>query len=119
MVEEQTFTGANAARFGSPWTTNYDIFETDDQAFQVRLTQILSPTMTNQTSASIGIFDGTHDFGGHSHDLPGPRIPADPAISQDRICRIICRTSNSLPLGRSSEHRPTSSFLAPPNCTTR
>jgi hypothetical protein len=64
MVEEQTFTGANAARFGSPWTTNYDLFETDDQAFQVRLTQILSPTMTNQTSASIGIFDGTHDFGG-------------------------------------------------------
>ncbi|HZQ41904.1 MAG TPA: carboxypeptidase-like regulatory domain-containing protein [Acidobacteriaceae bacterium] len=64
MVEEQTFTGANAARFGSPWTTNYDIFETDDQAFQVRLTQILSPAMTNQTSASIGIFDGTHDFGG-------------------------------------------------------
>jgi hypothetical protein len=64
MVEEQTFTGANAARFGTPWTTNYDIFETDDQAFQVRLTQILSSTMTNQTSASIGIFDGTHDFGG-------------------------------------------------------
>ncbi len=64
MVEEQTFTGANAARFGTPWPTNYDIFETDDQAFQARLTQILSPTMTNQTSAAIGIFDGTHDFGG-------------------------------------------------------
>lgn len=64
MVEEQTFTGANAARYGTPWTTDYDIFATDDQAFQTRLTQILSPTMTNQTSASIGIFDGTHNFGG-------------------------------------------------------
>jgi hypothetical protein len=64
MVEEQTFTGANAARFGAPWSTNYDVFETDDQAGQLRLTQILSPTMTNQTSASIGIFDGSHDFGG-------------------------------------------------------
>jgi hypothetical protein len=64
MVEEQTFIGANASRFGSPWSTNWDLFETDDQAFQARLTQILSSTMTNQTSASIGIFDGNHDFGG-------------------------------------------------------
>jgi Carboxypeptidase regulatory-like domain len=64
MVEEQTFTGANAARYGTAWPTNYDVFATDDQAFQARLTQILSPTMTNQTSASIGIFDGNHDFGG-------------------------------------------------------
>ncbi len=64
MVEEQTFIGANAARFGAPWSTNWDLFETDDQAFQTRLTQILSSTMTNQTSASIGLFDGNHDFGG-------------------------------------------------------
>lgn len=64
MVEEQTFTGANAARYGTPWTTNYDLFETDDQAGQLRLTQILSPTMTNQTSVATGIFDGNHDFGG-------------------------------------------------------
>jgi hypothetical protein len=64
MVEEQTFTGGDQGRFGTPWSTNYDIFATDDQAFQTRLTQILSPTMTNQTSAAIGIFDGTHDIGG-------------------------------------------------------
>jgi hypothetical protein len=63
MVEEQTYTGGNQSRFGTPWTTNYDTFETDDQAFQTRLTQILSPTMTNQTSVAIGIFDGTHDIG--------------------------------------------------------
>ena len=31
MREEQTFSGANAARFGAPWTTNYDTFITDDQ----------------------------------------------------------------------------------------
>lgn len=64
MVEEQTFTGANAARFGAPWTTNYDVFATDDQAGQLRLTKIISPTMTNQTSVATGIFDGNHDFGG-------------------------------------------------------
>jgi Carboxypeptidase regulatory-like domain len=64
MMEEQTFKGANAARYGTPWTTNWDVFATDDQAFQLRLTQILSTTMTNQTSVAIGLFDGTHDFGG-------------------------------------------------------
>ena len=64
MLEEQTFSGANAARFGAPWSTNYDIFETDDQAGQLRLMQILSPTMTNQTGLATGIFDGTHDFAG-------------------------------------------------------
>ena len=64
MREEQTFAGANAARFGAPWSTNYDTFVTDDQAGQLRLTQILTPTMTNQTSIATGIFDGTHDFGG-------------------------------------------------------
>ena len=64
MVEEQNFKGGNAARYGSPWPTDYDVFKTDDQAAQLRLTQILSPTMTNQTSIATGIFDGTHDFGG-------------------------------------------------------
>ncbi len=64
FVEEQNYTGGNAARYGSPWSTNYDLFETDDQAAQLRLTQILSPSMTNQTSVALGIFDGTHDFGG-------------------------------------------------------
>jgi hypothetical protein len=64
MVEEQTYSGGAQSRFGTPWSTNWDTFATDDQAFQVRLTQILSPTMTNQTSASIGIFDGEHDISG-------------------------------------------------------
>lgn len=73
MVEEQTFQGGRQSRFGTPWTTNYDTFDTDDQGFQVQLRQILSPTMTNQTSASIGIFDGTHDIGGVHllSDVPG------------------------------------------------
>jgi hypothetical protein len=73
MVEEQTFKGANAARYGTPWKTNWDVFATDDQAFQLRLTQILSSSMTNQTSASLGIFDGDHDFGGIHllSDVPG------------------------------------------------
>lgn len=64
FVEEQNYKGGNAARYGSPWATNYDLFETDDQAAMLRLTQILSPEMTNQTSVALGIFDGTHDFGG-------------------------------------------------------
>ena len=73
MVEEQTFQGGNQGRFGTPWTTNYDTFATDDQGFQLQLRQILSPTMTNQTSVSIGIFDGTHDIGGvhQISDVPG------------------------------------------------
>ena len=64
MVEEQTYKGGNAGRYGSPWPTDFDVFKTDDQAGQLRLTQILSSTMTNQTSIATGIFDGTHDFGG-------------------------------------------------------
>lgn len=73
MVEEQTFKGANAARYGTPWNTNWDVFATDDQGFQLRLTQILSSSMTNQTSVGIGIFNGTHDFGGVHllSDVPG------------------------------------------------
>jgi Carboxypeptidase regulatory-like domain len=73
MVEEQTYKGGNQGRFGTPWATNYDTFDTDDQGFQVQLRQLLSPTMTNQTSASIGIFDGTHDIGGIHllSDVPG------------------------------------------------
>ena len=64
MVEEQNYTAGYQSRFGAPWSTNWDLFETDDQAGQLRLTQILSPTMTNQTSVATGIFDGTHDIGG-------------------------------------------------------
>lgn len=64
MVEEQTFKGANAARMGTPWNTDWDIFASDSQGFQLRLTQILSSSMTNQTSVGIGVFDATHDYGG-------------------------------------------------------
>lgn len=73
MVEEQTYKGGRQERFNTPWPTNYDTFATDDQGFQVQLRQILSPSMTNQTSASIGIFDGTHDIGGVHllSDVPG------------------------------------------------
>ena len=92
MLEEQTFTGANAARFGAPWSTNYDIFETDDQAGQVRLTQILSPTMTNQTSVATGIFDGTHDFGGVklTSQIPSfnQKLPYSGAYAQDYVPSI-------------------------------
>lgn len=64
FVEEQTFTGANAGRMRSPYHTNYDVFSSDDQAAQLQLTQILSPSMTNQTSIAMSIFDASHDFGG-------------------------------------------------------
>lgn len=73
LREQQTFTGANAARMGSPYSKNYDIFGTDDQEGQVRLTHLISSTMANQTSVATSVFDVTHDFGGIHliSDIPG------------------------------------------------
>jgi hypothetical protein len=64
LSEEQVFSGANAARMGSPFSKNYDVFDTDNQAGQVRLTQLISSSMANETSLATSVFDVTHDFGG-------------------------------------------------------
>ena len=62
--EGNTSDSPNASRMGSPFSTNYDVFDSTDQVLQIRLTQILSSSMTNQTSIAMSNLVENHDFGG-------------------------------------------------------
>ncbi len=62
--EGQTNTAPASTRMGSPFPTNYDVFDSNSEAAQVQLTHIISPAMVNQTSISMSFFDFTHDIGG-------------------------------------------------------
>lgn len=53
-----------ASRMGSPFTTNWDIFKTDNQLAKLQLTHLISATMTNQASIAMNSYDVTHDFAG-------------------------------------------------------
>jgi Carboxypeptidase regulatory-like domain/TonB-dependent Receptor Plug Domain len=62
--ESQNAYNANAARMGSPYSTNYDVFLSDNKLAQVSLTQMYTPTMTNTTSFAMNNYNITHTFGG-------------------------------------------------------
>ncbi len=64
FYEGNTSTSPSAARMGSPFSNNYDVFDSTAQIAQVRLTQILSPTMTNQTGVAMNNLVENHDLGG-------------------------------------------------------
>lgn len=53
-----------ATRMGSPFSTNYDIFQTFNSLAQIQLTQIISPAMVNQTSVAMNRYIINHVFGG-------------------------------------------------------
>jgi hypothetical protein len=53
-----------ASRMGSPFTSNWDIFKTDNQLAKLQLTYFVSSSMTNQTSIAMNSYDVTHDFAG-------------------------------------------------------
>jgi len=64
FYEGQNAHNPNASRMGSPFSTNYDIFLSNNQLAQIQLTQIISPCMTNQTSIAMNNYKITHDFDG-------------------------------------------------------
>lgn len=64
FYEGQTTDEPSAGRMGSPFSSDYDVFRTDNQLAKVQLEQILSPSMANQTSIAMNNYDITHDLGG-------------------------------------------------------
>lgn len=64
LWESQNAYNANASRMGSPYATNYDVFLSDNKLAQVALTQMYTPTMTNNTSVAMNNYNITHTFGG-------------------------------------------------------
>jgi Carboxypeptidase regulatory-like domain len=72
FYEGQNAYNPNASRMGSPYSTNYDLFLSDNKLAQVQLTQVYSPSMTNQTSIAMNNYVITHDFAGV---ISGSQIP--------------------------------------------
>jgi len=64
FFETQQSSDPRAGRMGSPYPTNYDIYNTENQVAQLQLLQVISPSMTNQTSIAVSSYNATHDFGG-------------------------------------------------------
>ncbi len=64
---------ASAARMGSLYPNNWDIFYNNDSVAQIHLTQTLSSTMVNQTSVSMDRYIVTHTYGGihFASQVPG------------------------------------------------
>ena len=62
--ERQTINLPAETDFGLPWTINRDIFTTDDQLTQIQLTQMISPSMVNQTSIALNNYILSIDVGG-------------------------------------------------------
>ncbi|MBV9081386.1 MAG: carboxypeptidase regulatory-like domain-containing protein, partial [Acidobacteriaceae bacterium] len=62
--EGQDSSNPAATRMGSPFSTNYDIFQTFNSLAQIQLTQVISPSMVNQTSIAMNRYIINHIFGG-------------------------------------------------------
>ena len=81
-----------ASRMGSPFTTNWDIFKTDNQLAKLQLTYFLSPSMTNELSLASNSYDVTHDFAGLNSvaQIPGfsENFPFSGGYLQDRLPHV-------------------------------
>ena len=90
--ESQDAYNPNASRMGSPYTTNYDVFISDNKLAQVQLTQLYSSSMTNQTSVATNIYNITHDFSGviSGSQIPGysSGFPYSGGYLQDRLPHV-------------------------------
>jgi hypothetical protein len=64
LIENNSAINPSASRYGSPFSNNWDTFNSTDEIGKIELTQILSPSMTNQTGVSMSSLVETHDFGG-------------------------------------------------------
>lgn len=65
--EGNTSTSPSASRMGSPFHSDYDLFDSNDQVAQLQLLQIYTPNFTNQTAVSMSNMVEAHDIGGFSH----------------------------------------------------
>jgi hypothetical protein len=64
LIENNENINPAALRMGSSYSNNWDTFTSTDEIGKIGLTQILSSTMTNETSVSMSSLVETHDFGG-------------------------------------------------------
>ena len=118
--ESQNAYNAAASRMGSPYTTNYDVFLSDNKVAQIQLTQTVyavddEPDQHRDEQLQHhprfgGIVSNVADSGLYSESAS--HTPAD-------ICKILCPTSLSPPVGRNSDPARTISFLRRPTWKTR
>lgn len=92
FYEGQTSNLPAASRMGSPFTSNWDIFDTDNQLAKLQLTQFFSASMTNQISVASNSYDVTHDFAGLNSisQIPGysQHFPYTGGYLQDRLPHV-------------------------------
>jgi hypothetical protein len=92
FYEGQLTNSPAASRMGSPFSTNYDTFKTDNQLAKIQLTHIISPSMTNQISVASNSYDVTHDFAGiiSISQIPGysQTFPYTGGYLQDRLSHV-------------------------------
>ena len=63
-IENNDAANPNFARMGSPFSTNWDTFTSTDYIGKIELTQVYSPSLTNQTNVSMSSMMETHLVGG-------------------------------------------------------
>ncbi len=92
FYEGQDSTLPAASRMGSPFPTNWDIFETDNQLAKLQATYFISTSMTNQMSLAMNSYDVTHEFAGLNSvsQIPGyhQTFPYTGGYLQDRLPRV-------------------------------
>jgi hypothetical protein len=73
LHEGQAYTYPRGQRLGTVFPNNYDVFSTHNSLAQLQLTQILSPSATNQVSVAMNRFIFYHDIDGISQlsQIPG------------------------------------------------
>jgi hypothetical protein len=64
IYERQLAHDPSASRMGSPFDLNWDAYDTRNHMANLQLTEIISPSMTNQLTAATSKFDEDHDFAG-------------------------------------------------------
>ncbi|HEY3839534.1 MAG TPA: hypothetical protein VGL72_23345, partial [Bryobacteraceae bacterium] len=64
IYEKQNAHDPDAGRMGSPFALNWDAYDTHNHLANLQLTEIVSPSMTNQITAATSKFDEDHDFAG-------------------------------------------------------
>jgi hypothetical protein len=64
IFERQLAHDPGAGRMGSPFNLNWDAYDTRNHMANLQLTEIVSPTMTNQVTVATSKFDENHDFAG-------------------------------------------------------
>ena len=64
IYERQLAHDPSAARMGSNFANNWDEYDTRNHMANLQVTEIISPSMTNQITLATSKFDEDHDFAG-------------------------------------------------------